>query len=113
MTFALVAVTAGFLLTGAEASSTKRTPTAQEFSGVSMAVLKPLALLRPFSLWSAEPSAGPARTKLLQLENHRSGVTCTMRIMQVNPDLDAGIVSGASGPHPDPIVRNSASPCVE
>jgi hypothetical protein len=48
-----------------------------------------------------------------QLQNRRAGVTCSMRIIEVEPTFDRGIFAPDSTPHPDPIARNSLSPCVE
>ena len=78
----------------------------------------------PLVLWKAGTrvrqwlSAGPAQAfatspKVPQLTNQRTGVTCSMRILEVKPVPDGEMVAPAAGPHPDPIVRNSHSPCVE
>ena len=47
-----------------------------------------------------------------QLTNKRTGVTCTMLIVQ-GPEVDPGIHAPSSGPVPDRIANNGASPCVE
>ena len=47
-----------------------------------------------------------------QLTNKRTGVTCTMLIVQ-GPEVDPGIHALSSGPVLDRIVNNVASPCVE
>jgi hypothetical protein len=55
----------------------------------------------------------PRDDRTVQLRNESTGVTCTMRIVGVEPTIDRGILARESGPRLDPIVRNSASPCVE
>jgi hypothetical protein len=76
--------------------------------------------LQAFRLGPAHPnvratglSAGPTRSGLVQLRSERTGVTCTMRILEVKPTVDAGIFAPLGAPHPDPIVRSSLSPCVD
>jgi hypothetical protein len=65
-----------------------------------------------FTIPKVSASVGVPTGVVRQLENKRTGVTCTMRIVQANPTFDLGILAPSSGPHPDPIVRNSISPCV-
>ena len=71
-----------------------------------------LAPARPNAI-AADRSAGPTRSGLVQLRSERTGVTCTMRILEAKPIVDAGILAPLAAPHPDPIVRNSSSPCVD
>ena len=47
-----------------------------------------------------------------QLTNKRTGVTCTMLIVQ-GPEVDPGIHAPRTGPVPDRIVNKAVSPCVE
>jgi len=79
----------------------------------------------PLKLWNAlntrlpwlrlvpAQSQGVERNESLQLENRRTGVTCSMRILAVKPVPDAGIIASVSRPQSDPMVRSSLSPCVE
>jgi hypothetical protein len=115
MTPGVLAVTVGVLAIGSGGSSTHPSRPGQEFNGVQPALVWPLPSysFQPFGLVTPEPSAGKTVTSILQLQNRRTGTTCTMRIVPAKPNLDPGIFSPAAGPHPDPIVRNSASPCVE
>ena len=75
--------------------------------------------LQAFRILTAGPSsrlredAGATSAGIVQLQSHRTGVTCTMRILQVKTNLDPGIVAPASGPKPDAMVRNSSSPCLD
>lgn len=66
-----------------------------------------------FGVPQARSGAGGEDERIVQLENKRAGVTCTMRIITVKPTIDRGILAPTSVPQPDPIVRNSLSPCVE
>ena len=50
--------------------------------------------------------------KPTQLTNKRTGVTCTMLIVQ-GPEVDPGIHAPRTRPVADRIVNNAASPCVE
>ena len=68
---------------------------------------------QPFVLNQEPPGASSTGDQIGQLQNRRTGVTCTMRIIKVQPTFDRGILAPNSAPHPDPIVRNSVSPCVE
>jgi hypothetical protein len=67
----------------------------------------------PNALARAQPGASPASTDPVQLQNSKTGFTCAMRILEVKPIPDPGILAPVSGSHTDPIVRNSSSPCVE
>jgi hypothetical protein len=128
MKVSLLTVLAGVLAMGARpspegagafvakpASAIKSRLPGQEFSGAQPGLVRPLPghFFQAFSLVAAPSGAGNTVTSILQLQNRQTGTTCTMRILQAKPNLDPGIFSRASGPHPDPIVRNSASPCVE
>jgi hypothetical protein len=131
MTITILLMLAGVLATEATGSSPEGTSQSQASarSATSSEAFKTeprLALWRPLGhplrafglVWThpavvvPDPVASPASTGLVQLQNPRTGVTCTMRILEVKPTIDAGIVASLSGPHPDPIVRNSSSPCV-
>ena len=68
---------------------------------------------QPFVLNQEPPGTSSTGDQIGQLQNRRTGVTCTMRIIKVQPTLDRGILAPTSAPHIDPIVRNSLSPCVE
>jgi hypothetical protein len=48
-----------------------------------------------------------------QLQNKRTGVTCTLRILRIDPPVDPGMVATAPGTMDDPVARNKLSPCVE
>ena len=95
-------------------------------SGVATPELSASSDREPLTLWSAanrslpwlrllsaQPRETAEGTRNLQLQNQRTGVTCSMRILQVKPVPDPRMIAAASGPHPDPIVRSSLSPCVE
>jgi hypothetical protein len=127
MTFALLLVLAGALATDARHSpeaavETRAMPGAAttSLSGEAFKVA-PLVFgspyrrpaFQPFRLAQADPNTSLISTGVVQLQNRRTGVTCTMRILELKPSPDLGIFSPASGPHPDPIVRSSLSPCVE
>jgi hypothetical protein len=74
---------------------------------------KPVRLLR--QLFSFVPSSPPIETsnpEISPLRNRRTGVTCSMRILAIKPVPDEAMVVPYKTP-PDPIVRNSSSPCVE
>lgn len=61
----------------------------------------------------AAPEA--SRSREMQLRNSRTGFTCSMRVLRVDPSGDSGIVAKmwAGRAQPDPIVRNDLSPCLE
>jgi len=67
----------------------------------------------PRALLRIDPGAVSASSDPIQLHNPRTGVTCSMRIVEVKPTVDPGIFAMVDVPHLDPIVRGSASPCVE
>jgi len=67
----------------------------------------------PFVLHQGSPGTSSTDDQIVQLQNKRIGVTCGMRIVKVEPSIDPGILAPSSAPHPDSIVRNSHSPCVE
>lgn len=48
-----------------------------------------------------------------QLQNKRTGVTCTLRILRIDPPVDPGMVATAPGTLDDRMARNELSPCVE
>jgi hypothetical protein len=56
---------------------------------------------------------GVSERGVVQLKNSRTGVTCTMLIVPMGPNPDAGILGGHRGLVVDDMVRNSMSPCVE
>lgn len=73
----------------------------------------PVRLFGQFNLPRKGSDSRSIDEGVVQLSNRRTGVTCTMRIVQAKPSVDPGIRFGAPEQHPDPIVRNSVSPCVE
>ena len=86
---------------------------ASETLGVAPQVLgtpRQLGLVEAFAPSQAGSSMDVG---VVQLQNRGTGVTCTMRIIESRPTVDPGIRPTTSGPHPDPMVRNSLSPCVE
>lgn len=50
-----------------------------------------------------------------QLSNGRTGVTCTLRVVPAGTSTDAGMIRSLPQrrSHPDRILRNDLSPCVE
>ena len=96
MTLALLLVLAGLLPT--KESRTLATPTQ-----------------RPSKAAAARPAAilGPKGTdSMTQLYNPRTGVTCTLRVVRIDPQVDAEMVAKAKGSD-DSMARNELSPCVE
>jgi hypothetical protein len=67
----------------------------------------------PFQLAQAPRLAANSRPAMVQLQNRRSGVTCTMLIVRVEPSVDPGILAHTLEAPADPMVRNDLSPCVE
>lgn len=104
---------------GVETGAAKPMETPKAFRTEPLVSLKPVTRLQQWlgvatggpSLASDQPST--TSPKALQLENRRTGVTCSMRILAVKPVPDGGIIATARDPHLDPIVRSSLSPCVE
>ena len=122
MTLTLLVVLAGFatvdqpLTDPREGGSPQTVRPAQEFR------VAPLQLgrvpVRPLQLRLVLPAPRdpePSRPREDQLTSRRTGFTCTMRILRVGPSVDSGIVAKMTPvqPHPDPIVRNDLSPCLQ
>ena len=70
----------------------------------------PFQLAKTPRLAVRSKQASPGMT---QLRNRRTGVTCTMRIVRVEPSVDPGILASTMETRTDPMVRNELSPCVE
>ncbi len=92
-----------------------RASTATPFQVAPLVFGNPLGLVpfQPFVLNQEPPGTSSTGDQIGQLQNKRTGVTCTMRIIKVPPTFDRGILAPTSAPDIDPIVRNSLSPCVE
>jgi hypothetical protein len=84
-----------------------KVPPLQHGSAARTGLFKPL---QPFELVPTSKSKEPG---LMQLRNRRTGVTCTLLIVPVEPSVDAGMLVTTSDHHLDPIVRNDLSPCHE
>jgi hypothetical protein len=69
----------------------------------------PFQLLKPLEL---VPLSHSTDSGFVQLRSKRTGVTCTMLIVPVDPSVDPGILVTTSEDRPDPIVRNELSPCL-
>jgi len=93
------------------AASPTRTESFFEAVRKKIAVARPTPLLIPSP--SASPSPDPVESGERQLTNRRTGVTCTLRIVPKLPSVDRGAVAETAEGHPDSIVRNDASPCVD
>jgi hypothetical protein len=61
------------------------------------------------------PPRSPKRTDpgLRQLQNKRTGVTCTLRILRIDPPVDIDMVVASAGTSRDRVTHNELSPCVE
>jgi hypothetical protein len=66
-----------------------------------------------FKLLKPGLSAKATGADVGQLQNKRTGVTCTLRIIHVEPPVDSGVLMNGANGRPDPIVRDDLSPCVE
>ena len=96
-----------------EASVQARTAT--PFQVAPLVLGNPLGVVpfQPFVLNQEPPGTSSTGDEIGQLQNKRAGVTCTMRIITMQPTFDRGILAPTSALDIDPIVRNSHSPCVE
>jgi len=100
-------------------------------SGVSLAAVE--RQTQPSAFWVAPLQLGPSARPLAlrpgetglaaqelnrgttQLRNPKTAVTCTMRVVVLQPPIDPGILRPTQGSlqQLDPIVRNQLSPCLE
>ncbi len=100
MTITLLLVLAGLLGTAAPQTRTKPTGPSN---------VAPLQPGRPDSgVFLALPNV-----KTKARKSKRTGVTCSLRILRIDPPVDAAMVGTALGTSADQMTRNDLSPCAE
>lgn len=129
MTLTLLLVLAGLLATdeprsgptlscgsGAQPAAAVQAARSEQPFGMAPLQLGNPSRMGPFQLAKAprlavrSKQASPGMT---QLQNRRTGVTCTMRIVRVEASVDPGILASTMETRANPMVRNELSPCVE
>jgi hypothetical protein len=128
MILSLLLVLSGLLETGSQATARPGdSPAALAASAAQEDRSEPAPKVAPLQPRRRSSPLFPSLPKLLtparspngtapretQLQNKRTGVTCTLRILRIDPPVDKDMVATAPERGADHMARNELSPCVE